>query len=268
LSFFLATGDDWDDFFDFWDYEPEDAIWNPDDSCDHTYSDGGGHGLLCVGYNDDDPDNAYWIMVNSWGTTSGRPNGIFHLDMDMDYSCIFYFYVDPNWYYDFSFTWQTLDITYNVWESYSGNYYDSGGTQNDYFDDPGTEHEVYMYGTGFTDGEYRVIFWDHDGDKALTETESAVSGVLTVSHTFNESQDAAGDWHVTVYSPSSYDPSSYSASDSNIVADDTSYNGTHAFHVEATAIPEFPTAIIAIAVLAICSGIYFWLRRKAAPVSV
>jgi hypothetical protein len=153
-----------------------------------------------------------------------------------------------------------------AWESYKGNYGDSGGTVEDYFDDPGTEHEVYMYGTGFTDGEYRVIFWDHDGDKALTETDSAVSGVLTVSHTFNESQDAAGDWHVTVYSPSTYDPSSYSASDPNIVADDISYTGDYAFHVEETAIPEFPTAIIAIAVLAICAGIYFWLRRRATPV--
>ena len=26
------------------------------------------YAVLCVGYNDDDPNNSYWIMLNSWGT--------------------------------------------------------------------------------------------------------------------------------------------------------------------------------------------------------
>ena len=66
--------------------------------------------MLCVGYNDDDPDNRYWLMLNSWGTASGnRPNGLFRLDMDMNYSCTHY---DPYPYTFNSFYWETLGITY------------------------------------------------------------------------------------------------------------------------------------------------------------
>ena len=113
FAFFLPTGDDWNQFFDFWNYESEDVIWNPDYSCGHVWDDGGGgHAVLCVGYNDDDPENSYWVMVNSWGTTSGRPNGIFHLDMDMNYDCCSY---DGPSTYD-NFYWETLDVTFDVGE--------------------------------------------------------------------------------------------------------------------------------------------------------
>jgi len=112
FSYFLPTGDDWNQFYDFWNYESEDAIFNPDYSCGHVWDDdGGGHAVLCVGYNDDDPENAYWIMVNSWGTAyGGRPNGIFHLDMDMNYNCCSY---DGPSTYD-SFYWETLDVTFDT----------------------------------------------------------------------------------------------------------------------------------------------------------
>jgi len=39
-----------------------------------------------VGYNDEDPKNRYWIMLNSWGATKGRPDGLFMVSMDMNYS--------------------------------------------------------------------------------------------------------------------------------------------------------------------------------------
>jgi hypothetical protein len=112
FAFFLPTGDDWNQFFDFWNYESEDAIFNPDYSCGHVWDDdGGGHAVLCVGYNDEDPENAYWIMVNSWGTAyGGRPNGIFHLDMDMNYDCCSY---DGPFTYD-NFYWDTLDVTFDT----------------------------------------------------------------------------------------------------------------------------------------------------------
>jgi hypothetical protein len=149
-------------------------------------------------------------------------------------------------------------VTDPTWESYN-----SSGSVDDYFEEYPGENEANMYGTGFS-GSYKVVYWDTDGDKARAEIVSDVGGALTISHTFNESQDPAGDWHVAVYSPSSYNPSSYSATDPNIIADDTSYTGGYAFHVEETAIPEFPTAMVAFAMLAICAGTYFWLRRKAA----
>lgn len=110
FAFFLPTQADWDRFYNFWDEEEENVVWNPDDSCRGTWDDesGGGHAVLCVGYNDDDPDNSYWIMVNSWGITDGRPNGLFRMDMNIDYDCCYY-----DGYYPFnSFWWQTLDIEY------------------------------------------------------------------------------------------------------------------------------------------------------------
>ena len=110
FGFFLGVLEDWQAFFSFWNNESEDVVWNFDDSCGKTYTPfGGGHAVLCVGYNDDDPNNSYWIMVNSWGTTPNRPNGIFRLDMDMDYDCVFY---DRGLYW--SYYWQTLDVDFNI----------------------------------------------------------------------------------------------------------------------------------------------------------
>ena len=113
FAFFMPTADDWNDFIGFWNGQTEDSIWNPNSSCGKTWAaGGGGHAVLCIGYNDDDPDpaNHYWIMLNSWGTTAGRPNGIFRMAMNMDYSC-FHYDPPPSAYY--SFYWQTLDISFS-----------------------------------------------------------------------------------------------------------------------------------------------------------
>lgn len=112
FAWFLPTGADWNVFYDFWNNDGESVTWSPDYSCGHTWveGDGGGHAVLCVGYNDDDPNNSYWIIVNSWGTAGGRPNGIFRVDMDMDYDC---YYLDSGYLY-YSLYWQTLDIDFDL----------------------------------------------------------------------------------------------------------------------------------------------------------
>ena len=109
FGFFLPTYSDWDVFYDFWNYQDETDVWNPDYSCGHIWveGEGGGHAVLIVGYNDDDPENRYWIALNSWGTETRRPNGLFRIDMDINYSCTFY---DDEWYESHYF--QTLDIEY------------------------------------------------------------------------------------------------------------------------------------------------------------
>jgi mannobiose 2-epimerase len=146
-----------------------------------------------------------------------------------------------------------------LWESYSGGY-PPIGTQDDLFVDFNTENTVYMYGTGFN-GTYKVIYWDGEGNEAVSEIVSDTSGTLESHHTFTPGQDAAGDWHVTVYTQSA-NPSTYSAADPNIIADDTSLTGGYAFNVAESAIPEFPTILTAIAALSLSAGIYLWMRRK------
>ena len=152
---------------------------------------------------------------------------------------------------------------YSNWDSYKTGYPDDSGVQEDNFNDYGTENVVYMYGTGFN-GTYKVIYWDGDGDEAAAEIVSDVSGALKSQHTFVDA-NTAGDWHVTVYTESA-EPSSYSAADLDIVADDKSYTGDYAFNVTESAIPEFPTVLAAIVALALSAGIYLWMRRKMAPV--
>jgi hypothetical protein len=113
LGFYMGTQEDWNRFFSFWNTQSEATLWNFDSSCNKPYtSEGGGHAVLCVGYNDDDPNNSYWIMVNSWGTTPGRPNGIFRVDMDMNYDC----YYTEGFQAFYSLYWQTLDIQFDIAE--------------------------------------------------------------------------------------------------------------------------------------------------------
>ena len=109
FAFFLANTGDVQAFLNFWWNQPEDAIWNPNYTCGKTYDpfSGGGHAVLCVGYNDEDPDNRYWIMLNSWGAPPNRPHGIFRVSMDMNYNC-----THGGAYGGQVFFWQTLDVAF------------------------------------------------------------------------------------------------------------------------------------------------------------
>jgi hypothetical protein len=92
FGFRYPTKADWITFGNFWAYQPESFILNPDYACgDSWVTPGGGeHAVLCVGYDDTDPNNRYWIMLNSWGTAGGnRPNGLFRVSMDMNYDCTY-----------------------------------------------------------------------------------------------------------------------------------------------------------------------------------
>ena len=111
FAFYLPNSSDWKVFETFWDDNAETDLWSPDYSCGHTWVDGegGGHAVLCVGYNDTDPDNRYWIMLNSWGASANRPNGLFRMNMSINYDC---YYVDGALYY--SLYWQMLDIDFAV----------------------------------------------------------------------------------------------------------------------------------------------------------
>ena len=90
-SFCLANATDWNAFFNFWDNQNEATLWDPTPFFGHTWNlildQGGCHAVVVVGYNDDDanPDNHYWNILNSWGTSNNRPNGLFRLKMNLNY---------------------------------------------------------------------------------------------------------------------------------------------------------------------------------------
>ena len=93
FNFWQANNTDWNNFYNFWD-DSETAIWDPDVTCGDNWvnGEGGGHAVIIVGYNDDDPNNPYWIVLNSWGTgpTGNRPNGLFRMKMNMNYDCVYH----------------------------------------------------------------------------------------------------------------------------------------------------------------------------------
>ncbi|MFC1892905.1 C1 family peptidase [Chloroflexota bacterium] len=260
FAFFLATDADWTTFFSFWGNQGESVVWDPDSSCGNIRDAGfGGHAVLCVGYNNDDADpaNHYWIMVNSWGTDSGgRPNGIFRMAMDMDYSCYYWDPYPTQGYY--SLYWQTLDMTWDLWESYSDT---AREVRCDIYADYGTEHIANMYGTGFTASHnYRMAYYDGDGDNVREVTDTSDGdGNISSQHTFRETApvDTYGDWHVIVCEAADDPPDIYNSGWANTLATDT-------FTVTEAAIPEFPTALAAISALALCAGVYIWMRRRAA----
>jgi C1A family cysteine protease len=108
FSFYMSTTADWSQFETWWIALPESSLWSSF-YCGQTADSGeAGHAVLCVGYNDDDPNNRYWIIVNSWGTTTGRPNGIFHVSMDLNYDCAY----SSGGYTYYSLYWETLNMQY------------------------------------------------------------------------------------------------------------------------------------------------------------
>jgi len=81
-------------FRNFWNGEPQYNLLPYDAAhfgCNVLQVDPSGHGVVCVGWDDRDPNNAYWNMLNSWSDgnpgTHNRPNGLFRVPMNYDYSC-------------------------------------------------------------------------------------------------------------------------------------------------------------------------------------
>lgn len=106
------------------------------------------------------------------------------------------------------------------WESYSDSEHN---IHCDNFSDYSTEHVAYMYGTGFTaNHSYKVAYYDGSGNNSATETViSDASGDLSSHHTFIDEIDIAGTWHVIVCDVVHNPPSTYNATWTNTLLDDS-----------------------------------------------
>jgi bacillolysin len=110
FGYYLPTDPAWGSFYDFWANQTEEGIFNIDQFVGQNYTNGGGHAVLLLGYNDTDPANRYWIILNSWGNSSGRPNGLFRINMSMNYSG--QIYSGGEWIDSFEFG--SINITYSL----------------------------------------------------------------------------------------------------------------------------------------------------------
>ncbi len=111
FGFYLPTAAGWTDFENYWNGKTEKDVFQIDKYNGQTWvsGDGGGHEVTIVGYDDSDSS---WIVLNSWGTTSGRPNGLWKIPQAMNYDTYF---VDGGTQYH-SFDFEVFDI---VWPTSS-----------------------------------------------------------------------------------------------------------------------------------------------------
>jgi hypothetical protein len=173
--FVVANQQDANAFFDFWGNNPETAVWTPDQYTGHQSGAGGfAHAVLVVGYDDTNPSNRYWIILNSWGTGpyNNRPNGLFRMKMDIDYDD--YFYSPPYAYY--SLYWQTLAVNFSPTPVVSTDKttYAQGEV-------------IHFSGTGFTPGGSVSACLSTDNDGSLlcvgepnADSQGNAAGTMTV----------------------------------------------------------------------------------------
>jgi hypothetical protein len=121
-------------------------------------------------------------------------------------------------------------------------------------------HIVTMTGDYFAlDYEYKVAYYDNSDNHVQTEVnQSDGNGDLESKYNFRTHSGAApgNSWHSAVYDNTDDPPSIYNPSDPNMIIAGT-------FEVLASAIPEFPTVIAAIAVCMLCAVAYVVMRRRA-----
>ena len=80
-------------FFNFWDNQPESALWiDPRVPRSVNIGGWGSHLVVIMGYDESDPDPTkhYWIIQNEWGVSERRPKGQFRMPMLIDYNYIYY----------------------------------------------------------------------------------------------------------------------------------------------------------------------------------
>lgn len=138
-----------------------------------------------------------------------------------------------------------------------------------------TYYIAYMEGTGFSSPSsgYKVGYYDagvNGGELTATDASPTLNGTtLQSSYALNTDTGAAsGLWHSVVFDTAGDIPDYYldwedppgtwntgATNDGDKVVEDY-------FYVSASAIPEFPTVFAAMAVMGLCFGIYYWMRKR------
>lgn len=136
-----------------------------------------------------------------------------------------------------------LSITYTApWDSYQSDY----STVDDLYDQPGDI--IYMKGTGFTAGSYKVRYYDASATQIGTDDNITISGGQDLQSSLACNTDinaTPGTWNAKVY-----------------LSDGTTLVGDDTFTVTSASIPEFPTIFTGIGVAGLCSGMYWWMKKR------
>jgi hypothetical protein len=189
FAFFMPTSSDWSTFGSFWSGQSESAVWDPTYSCGKTWaSGGGGHAVLCVGYDDTDPNNRYWIMLNSWGAPSQRPNGLFRVSMEMNYDGVYYYGSTAL----HSFFWQTANMVAAVptapalTNSIGANPISSNSARlNGEITSTGGENPTVHIYWGTNDGGTNAANWQHDENLGALGTGTFYRDITGLNRNMN-----------------------------------------------------------------------------------
>ncbi|MFA6333550.1 MAG: C1 family peptidase [Methanoregula sp.] len=182
------------DVFDTFFYNEDDTtFYDPDTLNESPYNvtkDGGGHAMVLIGYNMTDTDKTkhYWIIQNSWGTTSStHPNGQFRLKMWMNYSATFN---DPNWtdtqyqkFWIYDVAWKNDPVITGVTPSSAYN--------------TGTVSITNLAGTGFNTTQ-SAVWLTKTGESDISATDVSVDSSSKIRCAFNLADAAAGSWNIIV----------------------------------------------------------------------
>lgn len=187
--FALPNHEAWEDFGAFWDGvhgETEESLWAGVDAyCGVEWNEAAGecgaHAVLLLGYNDDDldPNNHYWLVLNSWGTGPPpglvRPNGLFRIPMNvMNYDCEYPDTESGKIFQAFGF--QTLNVEFDNAAPVA----DTGGPYGVECD--GSATSVMLDGTGSYDPEDGPLSysWATDCPSASFNDPTSPTPILTV----------------------------------------------------------------------------------------
>jgi len=201
----------------------------------------------------------YWLAWQ-WDSATSGPSYTLGSSGDGSYITQAYGSFPSSWGSTSSSEKWSIYATYTTinWNSYESDYstpretYDSGNST------------VYMSGTGFQDISHFVAYYDDGGANRGSETKTASSGTLHSAYLLtSDPTAAAGTWHTLVQPSTGYDAFG-GHTYAEITAAPTTYGlmANDSYTVEASAIPEFPTAFAAIGVAGLCFGIYWWMRKR------